>query len=112
MLTRAHRLNLSADIRRVLRRGRRFVLPEAVVHVLTTPGPTKLGVITPKVVGNSVVRHSVARKIRHSFRPVLAELPTGFELVVRAQAGADTLSVEQWTDACQRAISKARAQSS
>ena len=72
------------------------------------PGPSRLAVITPKIVGNSVVRHSVARRVRHSFLPVLNEFPEGFELVVRAQGGAADLSVSQWTDACHRAIAKAK----
>ena len=44
--------------------------------------------IISKSVGGSVVRHRVARQIRHGLRDHLNELPTGAFLVVRALPGA------------------------
>lgn len=37
-----------------------------------------------KAVGNAVVRHRVARRLRHLMRDRLAALPEGTDLVVRA----------------------------
>lgn len=44
----------------------------------------KLGLIVGKSVGNSVVRHRIARQIRHAVREELSKLPDGALLVVRA----------------------------
>lgn len=76
--------------------------------MLSLPGEeTRFGVVTPKRVGNAVQRHAVARKIRHSWLPLLADHPSGFEIVVRAEAGANELSVDDWTEAGRKAIAKA-----
>ena len=109
VLPRQHRLNRSADIRHVLRRGRRFAISAAVisVNVRADDAPSRLAVITPKVVGNSVVRHRVARVIRHSFQAFLAQHPSNLDVVVRAQAGAHSLSLSECTDLLERAAMKA-----
>ena len=109
MLPRQHRLNKSAELRHVLRRGRRFAIPQAVVTVVITgvDHDSRLGLITPKVVGNSVVRHSVARAIRHAGAAVIKTTPSGFDIAVRALAQSSELSVAQWQDLIQKAIHKA-----
>lgn len=90
-----------------MRRGRRFVLPEGIVFVLAKPGEaSRFGVVTPKRVGNAVQRHAVARRVRHSWLPLLAEHPEGFWLVVRADAGSDELNLDAWIEAGRRAIAK------
>jgi ribonuclease P protein component len=45
-----------------------------------------------KAVGNSVVRHRVARRLRHLMAPRLSELPAGTDVVVRALPAASTAS--------------------
>lgn len=45
MLPRQHRLHLSADLRRVNRKGRRFVVSEAVFTVLQIPKLTRIGAL-------------------------------------------------------------------
>ena len=109
MLPRQHRLNKSAELRHVLRRGRRFAIPQAVVTVVITgvDHDSRLGLITPKVVGNSVVRHGVARAIRHAGAAVIKSSPSGFDIAVRALTGSSELSVSQWQDLIQKAINKA-----
>jgi ribonuclease P protein component len=77
------------------------------VLITTDPAPSRFAVITPKSVGNAVSRHAVARAVRHSWLPLLTQRPTGLELVVRAQTGAASLSVADWTAACQQAIESA-----
>ena len=46
--------------------------------------PAQAGLIISKSVGGSVVRHRVARQIRHSLRDQLELLPLGAHVVVRA----------------------------
>jgi ribonuclease P protein component len=57
-----------------------------VVHVGRLPHAScpRAGFVVSKAVGGSVVRHRVARRLRHLVRPRLAELPSDVGLVVRA----------------------------
>jgi len=48
-----------------------------------------------KAVGGSVVRHAVARRLRHLVRPRLTSLPAGSRLVVRALPDSATASSDQ-----------------
>lgn len=104
MLPRQHRLHLSADLRRVNRKGRRFVVSEAVFTVLQIPKTTRVGVITPGKIGNSVLRHQIARKIRAAAAVLIAKHPVGLEVVVRAQTGSEKLSVANWIELFERSL--------
>ncbi|MBB5154296.1 ribonuclease P protein component [Saccharopolyspora phatthalungensis] len=112
MLPAAARLTKSQDFRLVVRRGRRAGRPRLVVHVLRPdqargPGPnrtgaalpeadantaptrksdvsTRVGFVVSKAVGTAVVRHRVARRLRHLMRDRLPALPAGTLVVVRA----------------------------
>ncbi len=60
---------------------------------------TRVGFVVSKAVGNSVVRHRVARRLRHLMRDRLGTLPPGCSLVVRAlPAAAAASSAELGTD--------------
>jgi len=50
--------------------------------------PARAGVVVGRPVGNAVVRHRVARRLRHLLAPQLTALPAGARLVVRARPGA------------------------
>ena len=50
--------------------------------------PAQAGLIISKNVGGSVVRHKVARQIRHSLRDFMETLPEGAQVVVRALPGS------------------------
>ena len=52
----------------------------------------RVGFVVSKAVGGSVVRHRVARRLRHIVSSHLAELAPGSRVVVRALAPAATLS--------------------
>ena len=94
MLPASSRLRASADFTEVLRRGARAGRPTLTVHVL--PGsagdgaPSRAGLVVSKAVGGSVVRHQVARRLRHVLRAPLDGLPAGSRLVVRAHPPAAT----------------------
>lgn len=53
-----------------------------------TNTPAQVGLIISKGVGGSVVRHRVARQLRHTLKDLLALLPTGAHIVVRALPGS------------------------
>jgi ribonuclease P protein component len=89
MLPAAHRLRVSGDFTLVQRRGTRIARPTLILSALSRPElPTRLGLSVGKSVGNSVVRHSVSRKLRHLARPHLDQLPNGTQIVVRALPAA------------------------
>ena len=92
MLPAAHRLRASSDFSEVLRRGRRAGRPTLTVHLTTADGlsPARAGLVVSKAVGGSVVRHQVARRLRHQLQPLVAGLPAGTRLVVRAAPAAAT----------------------
>lgn len=96
MLDRRHRLTSPRDFRRVIRSGRKIVRPHLVVHAVLpvtegTEAP-RVGVTVSKAVGGSVVRHRVARIIRHAVVAPLANAPAGSLWVIRALPPAGSLS--------------------
>ncbi|WP_461153172.1 ribonuclease P protein component [Saccharopolyspora tripterygii] len=117
MLPTAARLTRNQDFRLVVRRGRRAGRPRLVVHVLrpdqvrarmsgeaepeaqanTAPtrdssASTRVGFVVSKAVGVAVVRHRVARRLRHLMRDRIPDLPAGTLVVVRALPPAASAS--------------------
>jgi ribonuclease P protein component len=114
------RLTDRDDFTTVVRRGRRsgrslvvmhVLLPEAAVvggatvHAAAVDGPaagsavngnSQVGFVVSKAVGGSVVRHRVARRVRHLMRDRLVDAPEGSRIVIRAlpaSAQADSASL-------------------
>lgn len=94
MLSAENRLRSSAEFAQTIRRGVRTSRPTLTVHVhglvAPTPEPAKAGLVVSKAVGGSVVRHRVARRLRHLLRERIASLPEGTRLVIRATPAAAT----------------------
>ncbi len=113
MLPSSARLRRSQEFSDTVRRGARAGRPLLVVHLALAPGSVgtasdplsrpddtaRAGFVVSRAVGGSVVRHAVARRLRHVVRPRLAGLPAGSRLVVRAlPASADASSADLATD--------------
>ena len=96
MLPEPYRLHHRADFSRTVRHGRRVGRHDLVVHALLTPesienirsGGPRFGLIVSKAVGNAVVRHRVARRLRHMCADVVGDLPAAADIVIRALPGA------------------------
>ena len=91
MLPAGSRLTRHDEFTSTVRRGRRVGRPRLVVHLLVpadapdpADAPPRAGFVVSRAVGGSVVRHRVARRLRHLVRLRLASLPPGSRLVVRA----------------------------
>ncbi|WP_025353667.1 ribonuclease P protein component [Nocardia nova] len=104
MLPEPYRLHHRADFSRTVRNGRRIGRRDIVVHVvagaattddkesrpLARNGGPRFGLIVSKAVGNAVVRHRVARRLRHMCAGIAGHLPAESDVVIRALPGAAT----------------------
>lgn len=101
--------------RETTRRGFRIPSGAVVFHVLPTSSAAEpvLGLTIGKAVGNSVVRHRTARRIRAAFAAELDRLPSGSQWVVRALPGSGTSASLQADVAAgvARAMARLQAQS-
>jgi ribonuclease P protein component len=86
VLAKSARLTESADFARATKSGLRFSTQNFVGYLYPTnlDQPARAGLIISKNVGGSVVRHRIARKVRHALREIYPQLPTGGLLVIRA----------------------------
>lgn len=93
MLPAANRLRRAADFTDTTRRGVRASRGPVTAVVALPAGPAaamdpRIGLVVGKRVGGSVLRHRVSRQLRAAAATVLAELPAGCTVVLRAQPGA------------------------
>jgi ribonuclease P protein component len=78
--------------------GKRCYSKHFTVFVLANgSGEVRLGVSVSKKVGNSVVRHRIARFARESVRTLKTDIPSGTDVVLVAKEGA---SAATFSDAC------------
>lgn len=96
MLAKTARISNSADFAKATKSGLRSTTNSLVgyLHLSNSSQPARCGLIINKSVGNSVVRHSVARKIRHIIAANLTSLPAGSLLVVRALPAANSSNLK------------------
>ena len=86
MLPALNRLRSSKDFARVTKTGYRATTSSLVLYLRidgslqTAP---QIGLIVSKAVGGSVVRHRIARQIRHAAAEYILEIPEHSQLVVR-----------------------------
>jgi ribonuclease P protein component len=92
VLPAAHRLTDPAAFSDTVRTGVRAGSRALVVHLRTggADGPARVGLVVSKAVGNAVTRNRVKRRLRHQAAGVVAMLPAGSILVLRALPAAAT----------------------
>lgn len=102
MLPTDARLTSSSDFARATKSGIRVTSEHFVGYLYISPAANtshtneasaKCGLIINKTVGGSVKRHRLARKVRHAVAPLIATLPTGSLLVIRALKQSEDKSV-------------------
>lgn len=98
MLPEPYRLRRRADFSEAVRRGRRQGRRDLVVHarerdqsesVVSYGGP-RFGLVVSKAVGPAVIRHRVARRLRHICGSLVDSIPPNTDVVLRALPGAAT----------------------
>ncbi|WP_241383552.1 ribonuclease P protein component [Rhodococcus sp. CH91] len=98
MLPEPYRLRRRSDFSDTVRRGRRQGRRDLVVHVLerdrsdflVSVGGPRFGLVVSKAVGPAVIRHRVARRLRHICAALVDDLPADTDIVLRALPGAAT----------------------
>ncbi|PHX60789.1 MAG: ribonuclease P protein component [Actinobacteria bacterium] len=101
MLTASNRLRSSAEFTATTRNGFRVAKTHLVAHFHLpsgASGPAKVGFTVSSAVGGSVVRHRVTRQLRAGCQGLVADLPAGSRLVVRALPAAAQASTSDLQD--------------
>ena len=98
MLPEPYRLRRRTDFSDTVRRGRRQGRRDLVIHALerdrseflvSVDGP-RFGLVVNKAVGPAVIRHRVARRLRHICASLVERVPDNTDVVLRALPGAAT----------------------
>ncbi|MGC5163374.1 ribonuclease P protein component [Rhodococcus sp. DT1] len=98
MLPEPYRLRRRTDFSDTVRRGRRQGRRDLVIHALerdrseflvSVDGP-RFGLVVNKAVGPAVIRHRVARRLRHICAGLVERVPENTDLVLRALPGSAT----------------------
>ncbi len=111
MLPASNRLRSSKDFSRTTKAGLRVTTPTLVLYLLTHndfPTDPQFGLIINKSIGGSVVRHRVARQLRHALRDRLSIFPQHTQIVVRVIKETDSY-VHDLDEALARAAKRASA---
>ena len=114
MLAKTARISNSVDFAKATKSGLRSTSNSLVgyLHLSNSGEPARCGLIINKSVGNSVTRHSVARKIRHSIAANLTSLPTGSLFVIRALPAAISADLQiETTELISKLVKKAEQRS-
>jgi ribonuclease P protein component len=93
VLPKKARLTSSEDFAKATKSGLRLTSTNLVGYLYISPAanselPAKCGLIINKSVGGSVMRHRIARQLRHDLAPNLQTLPTNSLFVVRVLKSA------------------------
>lgn len=73
---------------------------------VVTGGP-RFGLVVSKAVGNAVVRHRTARRLRHVAATLSADLPRGTDVVLRALPSAGSADSAELEKDLRKALAKA-----
>ncbi|MBQ3029384.1 MAG: ribonuclease P protein component [Lachnospiraceae bacterium] len=85
----ANSIKKNEDFRKVYHSGKSYANKYLVMYVRKNESETgRLGISVSKKVGNSVVRHRIARLIRESYRLNVSKFHSGWDIVVVARQGA------------------------
>jgi len=86
VLPASNRLRLGQDFSKTTKTGHRATSNLLVLYFLThadLPAAPRVGLIINKSVGGSVIRHRIARQLRHAMVDRLPQVPTHTQIVIR-----------------------------
>lgn len=90
MLAKAYRLQKDTEIKRLIRSGKTFFLPQMTIKYLAQTEPSiKIGfVVSNKIDKRATVRNKLKRRLREATRKLLPGLKNGFSLLIIAKKSA------------------------
>ena len=99
MLPKKARLTTSEDFAKATKSGLRLTSSNLVGYLYISPvenkeASSKCGLIINKSVGGSVMRHRIARQLRHDLAPIVDTLPTNSLFVLRVLKSAPSFTDE------------------
>lgn len=95
-------LKKNEDFKKVYNKRNSYANRELIMYISKNGTDTKrLGVSVSKKVGNSIVRHRLARLVREAFRLNTNHIPDGIDVVVVVKAG---LKDKGYTGTCKSMI--------
>ncbi len=99
MLPKKARLTTSEDFAKATKSGLRLTSSNLVGYLYISPvennvASSKCGLIINKSVGGSVMRHRIARQLRHDLAPIVGTLPTNSLFVLRVLKSAPSFTDE------------------
>lgn len=113
MLPPAHRMRRGSEFTLTTRQGTKASRGRVVAYAHQVGSePARVGMIVGKSVGNSVVRHRVARRLRAAVASLVGTLPDGCLVVLRALPGAgeDPVLMDDAVSAMRGAVSRLSSQ--
>lgn len=85
----AESIKKNEDFKKIYQSGKSYANKYLVMYVKKNDSETgRLGISVSKKVGNSVVRHRIARLVRESYRLNENKFHSGWDIVVVARQGA------------------------
>ena len=88
-MKRFNSIKKNSDFQKVYRTGKSYANRLLIMYVRRVDeDDTRIGISVSKKVGNSVVRHHLARLLRESFRLNKDKVKTGLDIVVVVRASA------------------------
>ena len=95
-MQRKFRLTRSTDFKRVRRTGKSYAHPFVVLVVQTSETPrVRVGVTAGRSVGGAVQRNRAKRLLREAMRPLLLDLPPGWDLLLIARPALLAKSLQE-----------------
>jgi len=99
VLPKKARLTTSEDFAKATKSGLRLTSSNLVGYLYISPvennvASSKCGLIINKSVGGSVMRHRIARQLRHDLAPIVDTLPTNSLFVLRVLKSAPSFTDE------------------
>jgi ribonuclease P protein component len=93
---RKFRLTRSTDFKRVRRTGKSYAHPFVVLVAQASDAPkVRVGVTAGRSVGGAVQRNKAKRLLREAMRPLLPDLPPGWDLVLIARSALLSTSLQE-----------------
>ncbi|PIR06583.1 MAG: ribonuclease P protein component [Candidatus Komeilibacteria bacterium CG11_big_fil_rev_8_21_14_0_20_36_20] len=97
MLPKNHRLNKETEIKKLVKTGRTFLLPQFIIrYQINKEATTKVGfVISTKVDKRASVRNLLKRRLREAVKELFPNLKLGYSVLIIAKKRALELDFQQ-----------------